>query len=232
MTVQVGRDGVLVGVDDRREPEPELQEHLDQVLHVAQVDVDRRHHDRQRRGQEVAARRTRSAGSREAPGRRVAEGRDEDDEHRQLDEEVDHGGADVGERQDLARKRDLLHERRAVDDDPVAVVIELRNMFHTMSPEKRYDHEVRDAVLQEDGEDQEVDREREGGMSIDHKSPSAEFLYLMRMSDEMRPTSSSRRDHRMASRRPSATRALTTRTGVVLERARLVPRARRGGVAH
>src|SRR5674476_309624 len=61
------------------------------------------------------------------------------------------------------------------------------------------------------------------GDSIDQNRPSAEPLYLMRMSEVMRLVSNSRRDERLRSRVGKLARALTTRTGASSSRRRSTP---------
>jgi hypothetical protein len=209
--VQLRRDGVLVGVDDRREEEPQLQDDEDEVLHVAHVDViaDMR----------IATAAVKKYSARNAMGskpevgvvRRVLDDEQVQTEDAELDEEVERRGAHVGEREDLAGERDLLHESGPHDDDAGrGTERRVEHVPHDHAREE-IDDEVGDAVLEELREDQPVDGEVSDGVSIDQTMPSAEFLYLMRMSDLIRLIRSSRRFQRFRSRVARLSRALTTR---------------------
>src|SRR5664280_65122 len=103
-------------VDDGREPEPQQQPHLDEVLHVSQVDIGCGQHEAERRGEddqhEQGERDERQLGERRPlPGDR--EGAEQDDE---LQPEVDDRGADDGQRKQLSREVHLLHQAGVADD--------------------------------------------------------------------------------------------------------------------
>src|SRR5450631_1116107 len=87
------------------------------MAHVAQVHGYSRHHDRDRRREKVERGERDRQYPNETPRGLVADDQQEYPEHAELNHEVDDRGTDVGERENLARERNLLHQSRAVHND-------------------------------------------------------------------------------------------------------------------
>ena len=104
------------GVDDRRGPEQDHEHDLDEVLHVAQVDVDGGEQEGEREPEDQEDRERQRQVPEVGAHRRVPRHDGRDDQDDELDREVEQRAARGAQREDLARQVDLLDET-AVDHD-------------------------------------------------------------------------------------------------------------------
>src|SRR3974390_684452 len=152
----------LERVDDRTGPEPGGQDNLNEVLGVPQVHVHRGQEHGDGGGEDDTGDQSQEQ-HREVRevGHRVQDD-EEDPQHDGLEQEEAAGRADRGQRQDLPGERDLLHDAAVGDHGAGAREhAELKEVPQQQAGEEEYD-EVRDAVLEDDGEHDPVDRERHG----------------------------------------------------------------------
>ena len=170
-------DLLLVGVHDRAGPEPGGEDDLDQVLGVAQVDVDRRQEDRDGRGQDDARDEGEDHHGQEFQVGRRVQGDHEDDQHDHLEEEEDAGRSHCRQGEDLAGERDLLHDAGVVHHDARAGEHTEREEVPQQQPGEEEDDEVRHLVAEHDLEHDVVDGQRHG--RGDHRPHQPEHRALV-----------------------------------------------------
>src|SRR6476620_2827263 len=126
---------------------------------VAEIDVHGGQRDTERGGQHQQRDEGRNHQPQEAPARLVPEDQQRDEQHDQLQEEVDDGGTDRCERQDLAWKPDLAHEARIADDGDGGTTETGGKEVPREETGEQEDGEVRNLDLQDDLENNVEDHE-------------------------------------------------------------------------
>ena len=168
---------LLEGVDDRAGPEPRREDDLNEVLGVAQVDVDGREQHGQAARQHDAGDQGEQQQRQVGPVRRRVQHDHEDDHDDGLEEEEDAGRAHGGQGQDFAGNDTFFTMPALLTITPVPVRTPSGKRFHSSSPAKRKMTKSGMRLPEHDLEDDEVDGQRHGRR--DHRPHQAEHRVLV-----------------------------------------------------